>query len=448
MTPSAPAVRSARVRYFTLLGLRWVPTGLFITVFVLLMRERGLSLAQIGVATAAQGLVMLFLELPSGGLADAWGRKRVLVVAGAVGLAASVLVLLADTVLLLALASGLQGVFRALDSGPLEAWFVDRLVAEDPDVELERELGWGDVVICGAIGLGALLAGLIVALDGVGEVDPLVVPLLVGLVVQVVGLVAVVVLLDDVRASRRAGGPEARLEVTTSSGPARDAVGGDERDEVQVGLGVVAVVVREAVGVIRASRLLTALVVGELLWGFGMIAFEVLMPPRLAEVSGGFDAAAAMLGPAAGAAWVLSASGAALAPVLVRRWGAAWTGFGLRLLHGATVVAMGLATGPVGLIAAYLATYGVHGATGPVHYGMVHRAVESAHRATVVSANSLAAQVGGAASGIALGALADATSISTAMFVSAGFLAAAAPLYLVGRSTAPTTAEEPIPINL
>jgi hypothetical protein len=122
-----------------------------------------------------------------------------------------------------------------------------------------------------------------------------------------------------------------------------------------------------------------------------------------------------------------------MAPRLVHRFGAGVAGCGLRLAHGVTVLAMGLAAGSVGLIGAYLGTYWVHGATGPVHYGMVHGAVDGEHRATVVSANSLAAQVGGAVSGIVLGALADATSISTAMIVAALVLAAAGPLYLVGR---------------
>ena len=71
----------------------------------------------------------------------------------------------------------------------------------------------------------------------------------------------------------------------------------------------------------------------------------------------------------------------------------------------------GLVAGPIGLVVAYLATYWLHGAANPVHYGLVHRNVESEHRATVISANSLTSQVGGAISGIALGALADSTSI-------------------------------------
>lgn len=418
---SAEELRSIRWRYHVLLALRWAPTGMLITVFVLLLRDRGLTLAEIGVGTAAQGLVMLFLELPSGGLADALGRKPVLVLASAFGLVATALLLVADSVLLLAAVSSLQGVFRALDSGPLQAWYIDRLLAVDPDVDIEHGLSRSDVVICASIGAGALLAGLVVRAGGVG-MEPLVGPVVVGMGIQVVGLFAVLRLMDEVRARR--GWSAARSSVAA-----------------------VPTVVRGAVGIIRGSRLLTALVVAELLWGFGMIAFETLMPPRLAEVSGGADEAASLLGPTLTAAWALSALGAAVAPWLVRRVGSGVAGCVLRVGHGATVVAMGLAAGPTGLIVAYLATYSVHGVTGPVHYGMVHRAVDSSHRATVVSANSLTSQVGGATSGIVLGALADATSITTAMFAAAVVLAAAGPLYLVDRTRAATSFEEPIPLN-
>ena len=153
---------SIRRRFHLLLALRFVPTGLSVTVFVLLMRDRGLSLAEIGVGTAAQGIVMLFLELPSGGLADALGRKPVLLLAGGVWLVASALVLAAGNVALLAVAFSLQGVFRALDSGPLQAWFVDEAFLDDPGVEVERELARSDVVICAAIGVGAIAGSVIV----------------------------------------------------------------------------------------------------------------------------------------------------------------------------------------------------------------------------------------------------------------------------------------------
>ena len=405
---TTPAGRALGRRYHLLLALRYVPTGLMVTVLVLLLQERGFGLAEIGVGMAAQGTIMLLLELPSGGLADALGRKPVVMAGAGFGMASSALLLVVDSVVLLAVAFSLQGVFRALDSGPLQAWYVDGLLAADRDAAVECALAREQVVTCGAVGAGALLGGLIVAHDGIVGLEPLASPVVVTLAVQLAGMVAVAALVDEARPGR--GRRAARVAVLE-----------------------VPAVVREAVGVVRRSTLLTALVIAELLWGFGMVAFETFLPPRLAEVGGGADRAAAMLGPVLTAAWVLSAVGSGIAPLLVRRLGSGPAGFALRLAHGSTVLAMAVAVGPGGLVVAFRCTYWVHGATNTVHYAMVHRAVDSRHRATVVSANSMASQIGGAASGIALGALADATTVATAMLVAAAALASAAPLYLAGR---------------
>lgn len=417
-------LRSLTRRFQVLLVLRFVPIGLFVTVFVLLMQDRGLSLGDIGLATAAQGVVMLFLELPSGGLADALGRKPVLLLASGVWVLATVVLLLAHSVPMLALAAALLGVFRALDSGPLQAWFIDACLAADPDVDIEQRLAGESVAICLSIGAGALLASGIVGIDGVAGLDPLVSPFVVALVLQLVGIVAISLLMDEPR--RGQGWPAARAAVRS-----------------------VPTVTREAVDLIRASHLLVALVTAELLWGFGMFSFETLLPPRMAELAGGADDAARVLGPVITAAWVLSALGAAMAPRLVRRFGAPPAAFGLRIAHGIAVAGMAWAGGVAGLVVAYLACYWAHSATAPIHYGMVHRSVEASHRATVVSANSLTSQVGGAISGIVLGALADSTSVTTAMFVSAVVLAAAAPLYLLGHTDrGGTTYDGPVPLHL
>ena len=81
----ALTVEQVSRRYLALVALRWFPTGLLIPVVMLLPLERGLTLSEIGLAAAAQGLFVLFLELPTGGLADSLGRKHVLVAASLVG---------------------------------------------------------------------------------------------------------------------------------------------------------------------------------------------------------------------------------------------------------------------------------------------------------------------------------------------------------------------------
>ncbi|PWU57255.1 MFS transporter, partial [Micromonospora globispora] len=415
---STLSVRQVRFRYLTLYGLRWLPSGLMVPVMILLMQERGLSLSQIGLVGTAQGLIVLALELPTGGLADALGRKPVLAAAWVVCLISMIIFAVADSFWLFFLVWALQGIYRALDSGPLESWYVDATLAADPDAEYERGLGFAGTVIGVAIGAGALLGGGLIALGPVGPVSALTLPVLVAIALQTVALVALLVLLKETRPARGAAA------VRSSIAEAPRMVG-------------------QAVGLLRRSRVLLALVCVELFWGFGMVTFEALLPVRLAEVIGNADRAAALLGPAASAAWLANALGAALTPLLLRWLGAAPSAALLRILQGATVVGMGLLAGPVGVLIAYLACYTVHGASNPLHQGLLHRQVDGPYRTSVLSMNSMMAQPAGALGGVVLTALADRTSISLAMLVGAVVLALAAPLYLPAWRAGRTAAADP-----
>jgi hypothetical protein len=168
-----------------------------------------------------------------------------------------------------------------------------------------------------------------------------------------------------------------------------------------------------------------------------MATFEALMPVRLAEVVGDPERAAALLGPTGSAAWLASSLGAALVPALARWIGAPWTGAVLRVAQGLTVVGMGLFAGPVGVIAAYLLCYTVHGAANPVHSGLLHRQVDGPYRSSLLSLNSMVSQPAGALGLVVLTGIAQTQSITTALLVGAVVLALAAPLYLVARRPAP-----------
>jgi predicted MFS family arabinose efflux permease len=398
-------VGAARRRYLLLIALRWLPTGLLIPVTVLLALSRGLTLTEIGLVFAIQGLVVLALELPTGGLSDALGRRPVLILASIVGLVSLGLLYVADSVALFAASTFLQGVYRALDSGPLEAWFVDATLAADPDVGIEKGLSSGSMVASVAIALGALAAGALVALDPVGSVPALALPLLVALVLGIVNLVAIVALMREAPFARGLG-----------------AVADSVR--------AVPKVVGDGIGLLRASRVLLALVSVELFWGVASVAFERLFPIRLSEAVGDLDQAAALMGPVSSLAWFAAAAGAAGVVLLSDRIGVARSAAVLRIGQGATIVAMGVIAGPIGLVTAFLACYVAHGASNPMHTTLLHREVSGAHRTTVLSMNSMVAQPAGAVGAILLAALADGTSISTAMIVAGVACALAAPLYV------------------
>jgi MFS family permease len=402
MTLDPEAVRR---RFLLLIALRWLPVGLVIPIFVLVPLSRGLSLTEIGIVFAAQGLVVFVLELPTGGLSDALGRRPVLLMASTVAIISMGLFTVADSAPLFIAAMVLQGIYRALDSGPLEAWFVDATLAADPGAEIEHGLSRGSAALSVAIALGSLASGGLVALRPVQGLDPLLLPLLVALGLHVVHLVAVALLMHEVR-------------------PARD------RRAVAASVRSVPTVIGEGLRLLRSSRVLLGIVLVEAFWGFSMVTFENLFPIRLSEVVGGTETAAAIMGPVGSAAWFASAAGAAGIVVVSRRIGVARSAALLRIVQGGTIVAMGMLAGPVGVVAAYLGCYVAHGASNPMHTTLLHRQVEGSHRTTVLSMNSMIAQPAGSVGGITLAALADGTSVSTAIVIGGIICAVAAPLYV------------------
>ncbi len=404
--------RQVRFRYLTLLGLRWLPVGLLIPVFVLLALERGLGIAEIGSVVAIQGIVVLLLELPTGGFADAFGRRPVLLVAGLINLIALALFLVADSVLLLGLSYLLQGIYRALESGPLESWFVDQSLAADPDADIEAGLSQGGTVSSLAIAGTALISGGLVwlgpiGLGSLGELSALTVPVLVALVLSLAATVAVALLMTEERPAK------GKAAFVTS-------------------LRGVPVAVVSALALARRSRVVLALISVEFLWSFGMVTFEQLMPVRLGEVT---SMAGELTGPVSSAAWGAAAAGSALIPLLTRKLGARWTGFALRIGQGLAVAGMGLLAGPAGVIGAFLICYTVHGASNPVHAGLLHRQVDGEYRTSLLSLNSMVGQPGFALGSIVLTAVAAQAGTPAAIVTGAVVLAVAAPLYLVKART-------------
>lgn len=289
---------SLRSRFWLLAGLRWLPTGLIVPVVALIPLDRGLSIAEYGTVAAVQGVVVLLLELPTGGFADALGRRPVWIVSAGVAVASYIVYAKAQTMMVFAVATALAGVFRALDSGPLNAWFVDeshRHVAPDEQhLVVARGLSGYATVSGAAIATGALLSAGLVAWAPFGRSAALVTPYWLAAVLACVQVVAALVMMHEDR-------------------PVRG-------ESILASVRATPRTVRDGAALLLRSRVLAALVAVELFWGFGIVAFESFMPIRLSELVGDRDRAAALMGPISAAAWAVAAGGAALVPLLLRRW--------------------------------------------------------------------------------------------------------------------------------
>ncbi|WP_309484545.1 MFS transporter [Streptomyces himalayensis] len=392
-------IRTTRRRYVTVCALFWLPVGLGIAPLILLFTERGMPLAAVAGFFAAHSLTAAALELPTGGLSDVLGRRTVLAAAGLMNLTALTLLGLGTTPWVLTLGMILMGAGRALSSGPAEAWYVDTVQAHSgPDAELRTGLARGSAATSTALAIGTLLGGAVPWLLGLGPdigarlseatsglALPLSVPILLGAVVEIVFVSYVLAAL------REPPRPRVTLRDVLRGIPATIAGG--------LRLGGRDVLVRRV--------LLTAGAVGS-----ALAAIELFTPGRAAALTGAPESGAVLYASLACAGFVCSAIGSHLGPLTARLAGSGeravlvslGAGASGLLLLGATATSTGglpLVVAAIGYGLVYLGL----GAAGPSEKDLLHRRVASSGRATVLSVQSLALQLAGALTGLAVAAL-------------------------------------------
>lgn len=394
-TTSHLSPAAARRVFLTLTATRWLPVGFVVGIIVLWMLERGLTLTQALTASAVTGVVVLALELPTAGFADALGRRPVLIAAAVAHVAAMAATLLADSFTAFVVVAALSGLFRALDSGPLEAWFVDTVHTSHPGVDVDQDLARSTSVLGLTMAGGAVVSGGLVSWHPVGAQSALWLPVLVCLVLSVVHLLAVLVLLRE---------PRTHLDSTGWSRALESAKGTPS-------------VIGSGLALLRTNPVLRGLVLLECFWATAMIGMESLTPVRMAELLGGEAEAGAVMGPLAAGAWGVFAVGARLSGWVSARWGVARAAILGRVVHSLLGVGLALAIGPVGLVLAHLLVYTGHGLQGPAYHALLHREATPGTRATVLSMASMCA-FGSISLAMPLaGLLAERTSTPVAMAV-------------------------------
>jgi MFS family permease len=399
---------AARRVFLTLTFTRWFPVGLIVGAMTLWPLEQGLTISEALLAFSFMGFVVFALELPTSGFADSFGRRPVYIVSAVVNIVSSVVVVMADSFWSFAIAGALFGLFRALDSGPLEAWYVDTVHVTEPEADVDQALAAQETVLGASIAVGSVLSGVLIAWGPLPAASALLLPLLVWTALNVAHLLIVVLVMREPRTHVDATGAR-RAAQSVREAP---------------------VVIREGLGLLRTNRVLRGVVLVEIFWSVAMVIFETFQPIRLAELVGGKEQAGALMGPVAAVGWGVFALGSALAGLASRRIGVTRTAILSRILNGLGAVVMGLVAGPVALIAAYFFTYALHGTAGPMHMSLLHREAVARNRATVLSMNSM---VGFAAFSVAaplLGVLADVVNTQTAMVTAGAFSVLGAVFYL------------------
>jgi MFS family permease len=392
-------------RSFILLrALRWLPVGLVLPFLVLTPVARGLDIGAVGAVFAVHSVVLIALEVPSGALADAIGRRRVLLVGAALTAASLGTFAVAQGILAFMASVAALAAGRALISGALEAWYVDSLRALDPVAPLARGLSRGTAAEGLAMALGALAGGALVSLADPSDVADGALAgyglaALVGAGAALVYLAAVATLVHE---------------------PPRST---DLHDAGQGIARRVRKVFATARAEAAASVTVRVILATAVAFGFAMSAVELLWQPHLADLAGSGRHHGFEFGALAAGSMLAVALGAAASPRLRRRLGVR-VGYLTALALVAVCTALLGEPGAVAVfVGLYLLTYLSYGLVDPMHAELLNDAVGSDARATLISGESLAAQGGALVANLSVGALAAAEGTATAWAVAGALLA-------------------------
>ncbi|MFN3708779.1 MFS transporter [Microcella sp.] len=402
---SVMSARRVRGTFYVLTFGNTIAASFIWGINTLFLLDAGLSNLEAFAANAFFTLGMVVFEIPTGVVADTWGRRASYLL-GTLTLAATTALywlmwLWQSPFWAWALVSVLLGLGFTFFTGAVDAWLVDALHATGYQGSLEAVFGRAQVVSGVSMLSGSVLGGLIAQLTNLG------VPFLVRVGVLLVMVVVAGLLMRDLG-----------FTPTRGAGPVT-AVRTVMRASIDHGFR------RPAIRWVMIATPFTA--------GVGIYAFYALQP-YLLEVAGD-STAYALAGLAAAIFAGSSIVGGALAPVVRRAVRRRTTVLIGSVAVSSAVLMAFVVVDQLWLAIALLAAWGLTTSVAqPAQRSYLNDMIPSAQRATVLSFHSLLGSAGGIGTQPALGRTADLNGYGFSLLVGGVISACAVPFLALSRA--------------
>jgi len=384
-------------------GVHWFIVGLTLPVMILYLTSKGLDLFQAGLVISVYSGTIILLELPTGGLSDSVGRKKVYQYSLAISLISGTVLLLATGFEMLLAGYALYGLARALSSGSMDAWFVDEFRVKSPEGDLQKALAKANFFIPLGLGAGSLIGGLLPMLAEGLTSSISWMNLYSGNVLAMVLMIVVQMFLTSVLV--------------------REAGYKGEGNTIRNGFRSLPKVISDATSFGVKDRFTLTLLLSMFFMGFGLLAVELLWQPRAISFMDP-DEGSWVLGVLAAGYFFASAVGNLLAVRLVP-----WFGRGelllltlIRAVTGITLIVLAWQSGLLAFAFLYLLLYLVIGTSNSPHAAVFNARIPSERRSTLMSFESLMIQAGGLIGAPTVGWLADRSGITSAWTVAGAIL--------------------------
>ena len=411
--------RRIRTIYLVLGQFIWLPTALIVGINTLFLLDGGLTNVEAFAANAIYTLGLVLFEIPTGIVADTWGRRTSYLIGAAIQLVGNLLYFwmwhVKGPFWGWAIASLLLGFGYTFFSGALEAWLVDALRDAGYEGDLDPIFATNQIVTGIAMLVGSVAGGFIAQLSALGT------PYLVRAALQLMSFVVAFVVMKDLGFTPdRSVGLVTQVKRLASAGWSYG---------------------------FKNPELRWVILSAPFYLGTGIYGFYAAQP-YLLELYGNKDATWVAGIAAAGISATQIAGGFAVP--LIRRIFKRRTSilFACALLTVGALLLMGLVRNFYVVVALLVVWAIAFAATAPVRQAYVNTIVPSKQRATVLSFDSMVDSLGGVAFQPVLGRVADRAGYAASYLVSGGVAVIALPFLLLARrqrSPADSTAHEPPP---
>lgn len=408
-----------RTIYLVLGQFIWLPTALIVGINTLFLLDGGLTNVEAFAANAIYTLGLVLFEIPTGIVADTYGRRTSYLIGAAVQLVGNLMYFwmwhVKGPFIGWAAASLLLGFGYTFFSGSLEAWLVDALKNAGYEGDLDPIFAKNQIVTGVAMLVGSIAGGFIAQIAALGT------PYLVRAALQLLSFFVAFIWMKDLGfTADRSAGVIKQVKRLASAGWKYGVLDPD----------------------LRWVMLSAPFYMGTGIYGF------YAAQPYLLELYGNPDATWVAGIAAAGIAATQVAGGFAVP--YIRRVFSRRTDIliACAVLTLVSLVVMGLVHNFVVVVTMLVLWAVAFAANAPVRQAYVNTLIPSQQRATVLSFDSMVDSTGGVAFQPILGRVADSSGYAASYLVSGGVAALALPFLILARrrkSKADATSREPPP---
>ncbi|MCM0148591.1 MFS transporter [Photobacterium galatheae] len=394
--------------------LHWTIAGIMIPVLMLIFQSRGLSLMDIGIVMAVWiGSTALF-EIPLGGVADTYGRRKTYLTSLLINILGCIVLYFADGLPLILLAAILLGTSRAVYSGTLDAWFYDSFQHQPGHQSFHSASATINVFVTLGLAVGSLIGGWLP--DFTARSFPpsstFSAQSIYDLNIALVVIASIVLMLIT------------RVLIHEEGQPAPSPANQLQTDAMQASWEAVKTAFRHAV----LNRLMqTTLVFGMILSGI-----ENYWQPYLGQLINGTDYGVTFFGILSALYFLMSAGSSILSVRLLRQLKGSHKilMFSTRVAAGIAFIALANTTQPISFALCYLLFFFLFTAGNNSERVLLHEHTETRVRSTMLSISSFMVTCGGVLASLFFGLISENYGISVSWTIGGLLLVASSVLFL------------------